>query len=175
MTMAFEPETRRIRTDAMAEGRCACGHVRFLVRAKPMIVHGCHCRDCQRLSGGAFAINALFEADRVNLISGSTEEVSVPTPSGKGQKIARCPECKTAVWSNYHMGGLQERIRFVRVGTFVDPDRFPPDVHIYTASKQPHVLLSDATPAFEAFYDLRDVWSADGLGRYTRLMPSKGL
>jgi len=82
------------------EGGCTCGHVRYQVEAEPLIVHGCHCRGCQKNSGSAFAINALFEADRVKLISGELEEITVPTPSGTGQDITRCAKCKTAVWSN---------------------------------------------------------------------------
>ena len=169
MTMTNESTSRPIAPDNVSEGRCACHYVRYQVRGKPMIVHGCHCRDCQRLSGGAFAINALFEAERVNLIAGTIADITVPTPSGTGQKIARCPKCKVAVWSNYNMGGLKERIRFVRVGTLDNPDQFPPDVHIFTSSKQPHIILSGTTPAFESFYKLRKVWSPDGLERFDRL------
>ena len=87
---------------------------------------------CQKNSGSSFALNALFEADRVELISGEVEDVTVPTPSGTGQIITRCSKCKVAVWSNYNMGGLRERIRFIRVGTLDDPDQLPPDVHIFT-------------------------------------------
>jgi hypothetical protein len=47
------------------EGRCTCGHVRYRVSARPMFVHCCHCRWCQRETGSAFALNALVESDRV--------------------------------------------------------------------------------------------------------------
>ena len=59
------------------EGGCTCGHVRYRMTSNPLIVHGCHCRWCQRQSGGAFAINALIEADRVELTSGEVNEVAV--------------------------------------------------------------------------------------------------
>jgi hypothetical protein len=55
--------------------------------------------------------------------------------SGKGQKIIRCPICRVALWSNH--AGAGEAIRFVRIGTPLEPDRFPPDIHIFTAFKQP--------------------------------------
>ena len=79
------------------EGGCTCGHVRYRVVSEPMIVHGCHCRGCQKNSGSAFAVNALFEADCVTVISGTIEEIAVPTPSGTGQDITRCTNCKVAV------------------------------------------------------------------------------
>jgi len=90
-------------------------------------VHCCHCRWCQRESGGAFALNALIEADRVKLLRGEVDVVATPSNSGKGQKIARCPKCHVALWSN--CAGAGDALRFVRVGTLDDPDRFPPDIH----------------------------------------------
>ncbi len=147
------------------EGGCICGKVRYETTLEPLIVHGCHCRGCQRNSGTAFAINALYEADKVTLLSGEIEEITVPTPSGVGQIIARCSDCKTAVWSNYSMGGLKKRIRFIRVGTLDNPDTFSPDVHIYTGTKHPVVQLPKNVPAVDEFYGWSDVWPAASLER----------
>ena len=152
------------------EGGCTCGNVRYRVSSEPLIVHGCHCRGCQKNSGSAFAINALFEADRVALLSGDIEETTVPTPSGTGQDIARCAVCKVGVWSNYNMGGpLRKFIRFIRVGTLDEPDQFPPDVHIYTCSKQPWVTLPEDDPTADEFYNIESTWSEDSLVRLDKL------
>jgi hypothetical protein len=83
------------------DGGCTCRHVRYRLTSKPMIVHCCHCRWCRRDAGTAFALNVMIEADRVEMLSGDVEVVNTPTASGKGQKIARCPKCRIAVWSNY--------------------------------------------------------------------------
>lgn len=107
-------------SDAGMGGRCTCGSVRFCMTSKPLFVNGCHCRWCQRETGSAFAINAMIEADRVVLLSGVPETVWTPSNSGKGQKITRCPSCRTALWSNY--AGAGDAIRFVRVGT-LEEDR----------------------------------------------------
>jgi hypothetical protein len=157
------------------EGGCTCGHVRYVVIGAALIVHGCHCRGCQKSSGSAFAINALFEADRVKLSSGNVEEISVPTPSGTGQDITRCKKCKVAVWSNYNMGGLRKHIRFIRVGTLDDPDHFPPDVHIYTSSKQPWVILPETAPRVEGFYEFGKTWSPEGLERLEKIEKSASI
>lgn len=152
------------------EGGCTCGNVRYRVSSKPLIVHGCHCRGCQKNSGSAFAVNALYEADRVTLLSGEIEETTVPTPGGTGQDIARCAACKVAVWSNYNMGGpLRKFIRFIRVGTLDKPDHLPPDVHIYTCSKQPWVSLPGGDPTADEFYDIKSTWSEDSLLRLEKL------
>lgn len=156
-------------------GGCICGNVRYQVTSKPLIVHGCHCRGCQKNTGSAFAINALFETDQVTLLAGQVETISVPTPSGTGQDITRCVDCKVAVWSNYNMAGLRKYIRFVRVGTLDDPDQFPPDIHIFTASKQPWVILPDGAPRVDAFYDFKKTWSPENYERRKELLAMAGI
>jgi hypothetical protein len=131
--------------------------------SRPLFVHCCHCRWCQRESGASFALNAMIEADRVEVLAGSPEIVNTPSNSGKGQKISRCPACKVALWSNY--AGSGDAIRFVRVGTLDQPDQLPPDIHIFTASKQPWVVLPVGVLAVEEYYDREKYWPAESLER----------
>jgi hypothetical protein len=145
------------------EGGCTCRAVRYAMTHAPLFVHCCHCRWCQRETGASFALNAMIEADRVVLRKGDPEIVLTPSQSGKGQKIARCPTCRIALWSNY--AGAGDKVRFVRVGTLDDPDRLPPDIHIFTASKQPWVVLPPDIPAVPEYYDLKRHWPASSLER----------
>jgi hypothetical protein len=145
-------------------GGCTCRAIRYELSSAPIFVHCCHCRWCQRETGSAFVINALLEADRVVLTAGTPNVVLTPSNSGKGQKISRCPTCCVAVWSNY--AGGRDAIRFVRVGTLDEPGRLAPDIHIYTASKQPWVLLPEGVPAVPEYYVARDVWPAPSLERW---------
>ena len=156
------------------EGGCACGHVRYRMESRPLIVHCCHCSFCQRQNGSAFAVNALVEADRVRVLHGEVVDIEVMSPSGAGQRIARCPKCQVAVWSNYLVfhRGLGELIRFIRVGTLDEPARLPPDVHIYTSTKQPWVTLPQGVPAVEEYYVTQEVWPEDSLARLSVLMRS---
>jgi hypothetical protein len=146
-----------------AEGGCDCRRVRYRMATRPLFVNCCHCRWCQRETGSAFAINALIEADRVELLAGEPELVDTPSASGQGQLIARCPACRVAVWSHY--AGAGRLANFMRVGTLDDPDAMPPDIHIFTASKQPWVVLPPGTPAVPEYYDLREHWPAESLAR----------
>jgi len=150
-------------SEPVFNGHCTCNHVRYRVTGKPLLVHCCHCRWCQRETGSAFVLNAMIEAERVELLAGEVEVIVTPSESGKGQKIARCPKCHVAVWSNYPGGG--DAVRFVRVGTLDEPDRLPPDVHIYTMSKQPWVILPEGVPAFREFYELEKLWPKESLER----------
>ena len=143
-------------------GGCACGGLRYRLAARPMFVHCCHCADCQRQTGSAFVLNALIETSRVEVLSGTTVSVPVPTDSGRPHVIHRCPTCQTAVWSHY---GGRDALSFVRVGTLDKPAAAPPDVHIYTRSKLPWVVLPANVPAFEAYYNSRALWPPESLAR----------
>jgi len=144
--------------------------VRYQLTSKPMFVHCCHCRWCQRETGASFALNAMIEADRVVLLNGEPEVVNTPSNSGKGQKIARCPHCCIALWSNY--AGAGDVVRFVRVGTLDEPDRLPPDIHIFTSSKQPWVVLAPNTPAVDEYYERAKYWPKESVERRRVLLAS---
>lgn len=145
------------------EGGCTCRAVRYRMTRRPMVVHGCHCTWCQRESGSAFAVNAVIETDRV-VVEGEVEVIHSPSASGKGQRIARCPKCKIALWSHY--SGAGPSMRFVRVGTLDDPGPFPPDIHIFTSTKQPWVVLPAGAPAFPEFYNPKELWPAESQARW---------
>ena len=147
----------------MSKGKCACGAVKFELKREPMFVHCCHCSDCQRLSGAAYAINAMIEMSEISY-SGELSKHDVATPSGAGQRVCRCAECGTAVWSHYLRRG--EGVAYVKVGTLENPEECPPDVQIFTSSKQPWQPLSDDIPAFEEYYDMKSVWPADNFERF---------
>ena len=152
------------------EGGCACGTVRFRLTDDPIVVHCCHCRSCQRESGSAFALNAVIEADNVELVSGAPERIDTPSDSGKGQAVFRCPVCKVALWSHY--AGVGAKADFIRVGALDDPDAFPPNVHIFTASRQPWVALPTDAEAFTAYYSGKDVvrlYGEDNAARWRAL------
>ena len=150
-------------TDQTFEGGCTCRAVRYRMTSTPLFVHCCHCRWCQRETGSAFVLNALIEADRVVLLRNAPEPVMTPTLSGKGQRIWRCPTCRVALWSNY--AGAGDKFNFVRVGTLDEPDRLPPDIHIYTESKQPWVILPPDVPAVPEYYSRTKYWPEDSLAR----------
>ena len=157
----------------MFEGGCTCRSVRYCMTTKPLFVHCCHCTWCQRETGAAFALNAMIEADRVELLQGEVEVINTPSNSGKGQKIARCTKCRIALWSNY--SGAGDAVRFVRVGTLDEPGRFPPDIHIFTSTKQPWVVLPAGARVFSEFYDPKQEWPAASLARYKAARERHGM
>lgn len=153
------------------EGGCTCRAVRYRIISAPLFVHCCHCRWCQRETGSSFALNAMIEADRVIVLTGEPEVVLTPSNSGKGQKIVRCLTCRIALWSHY--AGAGDAVRFVRVGTLDEPDRLPPDIHIFTSSKQPWVVLPQGTPAVAEYYDREQYWPQESLERRRALLVAR--
>ena len=113
-------------------------------------------------------MNAMIESDRVRLLEGDIRIVDMPSQSGKGQRIARCAQCSVAVWSNY--AGLGDAARFVRVGTLDDPGRLPPNIHIFTASKQPWVVLPAGVPSVPEYYKASEYWPTESLERRAALL-----
>ena len=153
------------------KGRCSCGRIHFELRRKPLIVHGCHCRLCQNQTGGTNAVNILIEAGNLSLLSGEIYQHTLDTPSGHGQVVTRCKHCYVAVWSEYLIFSAKcgAQIHFVRAGTMDQPEVFPPDVHIFTSTRQPHALLAEGAPAFGAFYPIQSTWSRESLQRLKEL------
>ena len=145
------------------EGGCACGETRYRLNSAPFVVHCCHCRSCQRETGSAFAINALIESDRAEVLCGQPEPVLTPSNSGRGQTIVRCPQCEIALWSHYAGGGTA--FSFIRVGTLDDPNLVPPDIHIFTSTKQRWVVLPADVPAVAEYYDRSAHWPPESLER----------
>lgn len=151
------------------EGGCDCGHIRYRMETAPLIVHCCHCRWCQRETGTAFALNAMIEAEHVVHSQAQPDLIETPSLSGRGQKIARCPNCRIALWSNY--GGAGPILRFVRIGTLDTPDVLQPHIHIFTSSKHPWVQLPQGVPAVAEYYEVERIWSPESLARREAFLP----
>lgn len=150
------------------KGGCSCGEVRYELKDEPMIVHGCHCTWCQRETGSAFAVNAVVETANVSLHSGEPEPIITPSQSGKGQTILRCPTCRVAVWSHYSNAG--RKAAFIRVGTLDHPHGVEPDIHIFTSTKRPWVVLPEGARSVAEFYNPRDIWPETSLKRWAAMM-----
>ena len=154
-----------------SEGGCSCGAVRFRLKAEPISVNCCHCRDCQRQTGSGFALNLLIEAENVELLGEAPEPVAYATGSGMGQRNFRCPHCKVSVWSIYNAAG--EGARFVRGGALDDPGGIEPNAHIFTASKLGWVSIPDGVPQFPGFYSGKDIvptFGEEGAARWRKAL-----
>jgi hypothetical protein len=153
---------------ALREGGCACGSVRYRLTSDPLFIHCCHCLNCQRQTGSAFAINLMIETDRLEILSAAPQPVGVSRDDGGTQRIFRCPSCQVAVFSEY---GRPE-LRYVRAGTLDLSSEVTPDVHIFTRSKVSWISIPDSIPAFDVYYDMKALWPAASLERLEAIRPA---
>jgi hypothetical protein len=150
------------------EGGCACGAIRYRLTNTPMIVHACHCRDCQKQTGSAFVLNLWIERKFVEASGDAPVAFAVPPgSSGKPHDVFRCAKCGTALWSKYHAAPGDTML--LRAGTLDDPAAITPDVHIFTRSKVPWLELPEDARVFEGYYKTSEVWSPESLARWQAL------
>jgi hypothetical protein len=151
------------------EGGCACGAIRYRLTNTPMIVHACHCRNCQRITGAAFAINLWIERKFVE--PSGAEPVAFPVPPGStGQRhdVLRCADCGTPLWHKYHAAPGDTVL--LCAGSLDDPAAITPDVHIFTRTKLPWLELPQGARVFDAYYRTADVFSPESLARWQALL-----
>ena len=122
------------------EGGCECGAVRYRMTDDPIFVNCCHCRQCQKITGSAFAINGMIEADRLEIVEGE-DKLSRRAAQG------RCDSCNTALWGTHPMFG--DGIKFVRLGTLDEAERIAPDAHFFIRSKHSWVTIPNGVRTFE--------------------------
>jgi hypothetical protein len=123
------------------EGGCECGAVRYRMSGNPIFVNCCHCRDCQKITGSAFALNAMIEEDRLEVLKG-VDNLEVE----KG--AARCAQCRSLLWAEHPE--FDGRVKFVRVGTLDQAERISPDAHFFVRSKHPWIAIPAGVRSFEA-------------------------
>ncbi|MEO9229952.1 MAG: GFA family protein [Devosia sp.] len=118
--------------------------------------YACHCTDCQRRSGSAFALilpvnSAHFAA------TGKVVAVEQPEGHGRVAKLHACPTCLTRLFTT---NPAWPGVTMIRVGTLDDTQAVRPAFHIWTRSKQPWVLLPSDVPHLETEPSDLNEWRA---------------
>jgi hypothetical protein len=127
----------------MLEGGCLCGGVRFRVTGKLGPAGYCHCKQCQRASGSAFASNAPTRTRYFALTSGA--ELVTEYESSPGKYRAFCSRCGSPVYSRRES---EPELRRLRLGTLdSDPGRRPL-AHVWVSAKAPWHEITDSLPQF---------------------------
>ena len=131
--------TRMTRAAKGRQGGCFCGRIRFRVMGRPIAASACHCRDCQRFSGGPFLPGATFRTDQVTFISGELRVLDY----GDGRHRAFCEHCGSHLtFRRDDQPGLLE----VFTVHLDDPEAFRPKQHTWYRRRLSWVRLADALP-----------------------------
>ena len=131
------------------KGSCLCGEVRYEAEGRPLGINYCHCMQCRKASGTAFATNAGFNRSAFRFLSGEDHLAAYESSPGRHRHF--CGRCGSPIYSSSERS---PDVVYVRIGTFDDSDNLKPDVHIHVASKAPWYEIRDALPQREEEEDL---------------------
>jgi hypothetical protein len=128
------------------EGGCQCGAVRYKLKAAPLAVYACHCKDCQRFSGTTHSISMVVPADQLQLTLGVLSMFEKSADSGRIVRMLGCQGCGTKIWNE---PANNPDMLILKAGTLDDLSWAAPVGNIWTASKAPWVDLDENVPNFE--------------------------
>lgn len=120
------------------DGGCLCGQVRWRATAVPANVRICHCRLCQKATGGAFFARAIFRADDI-----AWQGETTAWPSSPRIDRLSCARCGTPMFARPK--DAPARLG-VSLATLDDPGAIAPTVHIWVSSKLDWLKLDDGLP-----------------------------
>lgn len=122
-----------INRSATRTGQCFCGAVKYVVTGPPINVRACHCRDCQRLTGSAFFVRALFLKTAVS-ITGRLAEF----PSSDDLTRKFCPRCGSQMFAERK--SRPDSIA-IALGSFDHLDGISPTEHVWVSDRQEWVSI----------------------------------
>ena len=136
-------------------GGCQCGAVRYVLNGPPLAVYNCHCKDCQRLSGGTHTMSMVVSRPLLQLTAGRLHAHEKVAASGRIAVMMLCTECGSLIW-NEPMTAPD--LRILKPGTLDDMSWAAPVGNIWTKSKAPFVQIDEALINFEGQPPSRDVF-----------------
>ncbi len=143
------------------EGGCQCGAVRYRITGNPLAVYNCHCRDCQRSSGGTHTMSMPIAVGRLEKLSGELVAYDKSADSGRVVRMLGCARCGTKLW-NEPLASPQMLV--LKPGTLDDPSWAIPIGNIWTDSALPWATIDPAQVNFPRQppdrQPLYDAWSA---------------
>ena len=126
-------------------GSCLCGEIRYQITGETIGINYCHCTQCRKASGSAFATNAAVASADFHMTHGRERLTHVESSPGKKRYF--CSGCGSPIYSQYDD---RMEIVYVRIGTIDDDSGLKPDVHIHVGSKAPWYEIRDDLPKLEA-------------------------
>jgi len=143
------------------EGSCVCNAIRFEVQAEPLFTHACHCHNCQKITGSAFAMSTFVLNTELQVLAGEPFCIEQPTKSGK-RKVFVCPACQTVVFAE---SGKQSNVTIIRPGVLSNKSDLQPQAHIWAHQRQSWLILDESTPQFDGDYVQSAAWPRSSLAK----------
>ncbi|MFK7965404.1 MAG: GFA family protein [Burkholderiaceae bacterium] len=126
-------------------GGCACGAIRFVINAPVKDVGVCHCKDCQKASGGPPNYVALVPTHAFEVTQGEPAQYKSEAESGRQAIRVFCSNCGSPLWSVAPLMPFTP----IKLGALDDSSDLRPGVHLYTASAASWHFRDEDLPSFE--------------------------
>lgn len=127
----------------MLRGGCYCGAVRYEIRGRILGFANCHCPDCRKFTGSAFAPVLFAEADGFVVTAGHEHLVPFPSSPGKHRSFCKTCGCHLFLRADHRPGMV-----FVRAGTLDDDPPMRPQFHAWVSRKAPWHEIGDTLPQY---------------------------
>ena len=155
-----------MKNDEKLKGECICGQVKYYLNEKPLFTQACHCKDCKVLTGSSYVVNSSV-LENTLIVEGEVSSTERKAGSGASCKTYFCIKCGTYIYADYDSA---VRRLTVRTKTLDNPEKFPPQAHIFTKNKDPWLNLSDDVICFKEMYDPKKIWPEESLNRYNKYL-----
>ena len=128
----------------MIKGSCYCGTVKYELEGRLLRFVNCHCSDCRKFSGSAFAAVLAAESKGFRITAG--EGNLVPYESSPGKRRCFCRTCGCHLFARVD---ARPELVLIRAGTLDDDPGLKPQMHIWVKAKAPWHELQDALPVYQ--------------------------
>lgn len=128
-------------------GGCQCGQIRYEIRAEPLTLYVCHCKECQKQSSSAFGMSMPVFRDAVIILQGQPKQWKRGAESGREVIRSFCDTCGTRL---FHYPARNPQITNIKPGTLDDTSWLKPVANLWTRSAQKWVVLSEQMLNYEA-------------------------
>jgi hypothetical protein len=125
----------------MHQGSCLCGRVRFEIDGELAGIQLCHCSQCRRAQGAAFAANLPVRASDFRIVAGAPKAYE----SSPGKQRLFCGDCGSPIISRTAADPGMVR---VRAGLIAEPVETKAVFHFHVASKASWLPISDGLPQY---------------------------
>lgn len=126
-------------------GGCICGAVHYESGAEPIVMVRCHCRDCQRTTGGPYVPAVIFPFKAFRITKGSVAHYATPSEGGGHNLRGFCATCGCRLTGAEDEG---RGIIGVLASSLDDPSIFAPAFEIFVADAQPWDIMDPTTAKF---------------------------
>ena len=127
-------------------GGCLCGAIRYEIDGEPFRIANCHCDDCRKATGSAYATNLFFKEEQIKILQGTPKKFEHLADSHNTMIKEFCSDCGSQVFGS---GAIRPGVKNIKVGSIDDARFVKPQVNLYTAHALSCSYIDDKIDNFQ--------------------------